>query len=251
MPNISKKFLEAYGDALKKTLTEYMALKPNYSDEGRVKLTLQFMIEFNDRLLSVIRAVYRSRVNSKTQDDVISNLLLANSESDCEKGLNYSENMLAFYQDVSQNIENDPLKEYHENLRSSLLFYKPAFIVSAGLFAACLFLSQFYARPEGEIYHPNNDFLAYSMMMTPFFSYFTVMFAETRHHKAESEKALNKLQLFGQQQTYELPGTNHAENVASIKGWFENSNVFFRSSMAKMVDNNIVELDYSENGLNV
>jgi hypothetical protein len=146
-----------------------MASKPNYSDEGRIKLTLQFMIEFNRRLLSAIEAPYLIRLNSKNrellQEGGVSKLLLANSEPDCENWLDYSSNMLDFYQEVSQSIENDPLKEYHEDLRSSLLFYKRAFIFSVSLLAFFLLLDKLKEESKAPPF-------SIIIMTTPFVSVF-------------------------------------------------------------------------------
>lgn len=253
MPKVTKNFLETYGKALDNTLIEYMKLKPNYSDEGRVKLTLQFMIEFNCRLLSAIEAPYLNQMNSKKRelllDEGVSNLLLANSEPDCENGLDYSSNILIFYKKVSQNIENDPLKKYHEDLRSSLFFYKPASIVSMGLLAVFLFLSHLYSKQEGDMYYPNDYFTNWYLMTAPFAACFFAMFISTHRNLAYSKNALENLQCFAQQETYALPGTNHAESVENIKRWFEDRSVFFQPSMAEMVDKNRVELSLGQNQL--
>ena len=37
MPTLSADFLKKYGQALNMTLNEYLALKPDYSDEARAK----------------------------------------------------------------------------------------------------------------------------------------------------------------------------------------------------------------------
>ncbi len=247
MAKISKHFLETYGKALNMTLAEYMASKPTLANEGRAKLTLQFMLEFNRRLLSAIEAPYLSKLNSKKrtllQENGISKLLSADSEPDCENGLDFSNKMLTFYQEVSQNIKNDPLKEYHEDLRSSLFFYKPAAIVSISLSAVFLFLSRFYGIQEEGRFEINTDFIFWYLMTAPFAAYFFASFLMISQNLTYSKNALENLQCFAEQEIYTLPGTNHAESVNNIKGWFEDRNVFFHhQSMAKMVDDNIVKL---------
>jgi hypothetical protein len=59
-----------------------------------------------------------------------------------------------------------------------------------------------------------------------------------------SEKALENLQCFSQQETFALPGTDHSESVWHIKGLFQARNVFFQPSMAEIVDKNIAELSF-------
>ncbi len=229
MPKISKDFLKAYGRALSNTLEEYLNSKPDYVNEARAKLSLNFMSQFNTLLLLIIKYESGLQMDRSLKEDAVSKLLLANSEHDCENGVDYSVKMLTFYQAVAENLENNPFKEYHEKLHSDVLFYRPGFIFSA-IFFAILMLLRFFELQQvmkGDLSIQAFELIELAIIFS--LSFFSTLYVGKNIELANSKKALADLQDFAQQEYYTLPGSEHKESVQQIKSWFECRNVFFQN----------------------
>ena len=215
MPSIKHSLLDQYQVALQKTLTSYLSDEHAAIDKLRMTITLQFMIEYNQRLLNVLHKISFLPGSSRLTE----HLLSVSTGDEYETLQHDTDNMLIYYQKISNHMV-DELNPRVENISNHMLIT---------LFATASIRSLSYLMNTSKL-----DPLAVCTLLW----FFVLLGLRT-----SIDHSVSQFMSFSRSETFALAYrlTPNPINVSEIKQWFETTQVFFSKSLADTVKDTMTE----------
>ena len=215
MPHIEQAFLEQYHMALQQTLTAYLSADHDNIDKLRITITLQFMIEYNQRLLNTLRLIkFLPKASQAT-----ANLLCLFTEEEYEAAQDISDNMLVYYEKIADQMV-DKINPHFKKI-SLYMMLTLLSAVSIRCFSYALDTEKFDAGV----------------------AIAGIWFFVLLGFRTSVDYSVAQFTSFSQDETFTLPNGPHQEpiNILEIKHWFETSQVFFSKSLADTVKDTMTE----------
>ena len=222
MPPIEQVFLKQYRIALQQTLTAYLATDQTDMNKLRITITLQFVMEYNQRLLSVLRLIkYLPHGSCATTQ-----LLCLSTDDEDEIDQDNADNMLVYYERIANHMVDKINPHFKE-----LSWYMILTLLS-GASLRCLS----YAL-DTETF--NNGIAIAGIFYFVLLGFRTYIDYSVREYLS-----------FSQKETFSLPKSTYQApiNTLEIKDWFETSQVFFSKSLADTVKDTMTENNLISSG---
>lgn len=215
MAPITHSLLVQYQAALQQTLTSYSSEEHAAIDKLRMSITLQFVIEYNQRLLNVLHKLAFIPGSSGLTD----RLLCVSTGDEYETLQHDTDNMLIYYQKISNHMV-DELNPRVEKISNHMLIT---------LFATASIRSLSYLMNTEKL-----DPLAVLTLLW----FFVLLGLRT-----SIDHSVSQFMSFSRNETFAPANklTQKPINVSEIKQWFETTQIFFSKSLADTVKDTMTE----------